>query len=351
MQEVKVQKWYEAPRIAADSVNWKHPSEYWFWASVFVFAFAFAENVILESAHNAVFFLNNKNLTSFQIFFRHYFYNVFLIAVIIHSVSLYFLNLKNPHQRKKLYHKSQFNFACGMTLMLWDIVTVKTRLLPIPYFPSAAEIFCVMYDDRWLLLKSTVYSMRLFFTGLITGTVLGVGTGTCIGWWKQWDYWLSPIIRVSGVIPAVAWLPIALLVLPNSFVTGLFLIFISSWFPVSSMVASGIQSTPKSYFEVARTLGADNKFLLFKIAIPNSLPNMFTGIMTATAFSFTTLIVSEMVGAKAGLGFYINWAKGWGNYSKVYAAIIIIAIEFSLILALISVIQRRALRWQKGILK
>jgi NitT/TauT family transport system permease protein len=350
-KKAEKKKWFEAPLILGDSINWKKPSEFWFWASVLAFVAALFESLLLKSVPNAVFFLDNKNLSSIQIFTRRNFYNAILVLFIGQFLFSYFFNLNKPHKRKKLYHKSQFAFACGIALMIWDILTVKTRILRIPYFPGFSEICCVMYDDRELLLKSTAYSMRLFFTGLITGTFLGVGTGTCIGWWKQWDYWLSPVIRVSGIIPAVAWLPIALLIFPNSFTTGLFLIFISSWFPVSSMVANGIQSTPKSYFEVAKTLGADNKFLLFKIAIPHSLPNMFTGITTATAFSFTTLIVSEMVGAKAGLGFYINWAKGWGNYSKVYAAIIIIAIEFSLIMALINVIRSKALRWQKGIVR
>jgi NitT/TauT family transport system permease protein len=213
------------------------------------------------------------------------------------------------------------------------------------------EIINVMYEDRLLLLRHTVFSMRLFFVGLVTGTALGLATGTCIGWWRQWDYWVSPVLRVTGIIPAVAWLPVALGVLPNAFTTGVFLIFISSGFPVSSMMAAGIFSTPKSYFEAARTLGANNGFLLFRVAIPNAMPSMFTGIMTATAFSFTTLIVSEMVGAKAGLGFYINWAKGWGAYAKVYAAIIIIAVEFALILALIGAVRRSVLRWQRGIVR
>jgi NitT/TauT family transport system permease protein len=117
------------------------------------------------------------------------------------------------------------------------------------------------------------------------------------------------------------------------------------------MMASGIIAPPRTSDEVAKTLGADEKFLLFRVAIPNAIPSVFTGIMTATAFSFTTLIVSEMVGAKAGLGFYINWAKGWGAYPKVYGAIIIIAVEFALILALIGTLRDSVLRWQKGILK
>jgi NitT/TauT family transport system permease protein len=333
---VKKQKWYESPVIAEDTVYWKPKSEIWFWASVISFVAALAENLVIPSAEINV----QQNP-----------YRVFLTVFILVLCLLYLYALKKPEYRKKLYHKSQFIFVGGIILTLWDILTTKTALLPVPYFPGFAEIIQVMYDDRILLLRSTAYSMRLFFVGMITGTALGLATGTLVGRMRQWDYWLSPVIKISGIIPAVAWLPVALLVFPNSFVTGVFLIFISSWFPVSSMMASGIIATSKTYYEVAKTLGADEKFLLFKVAIPNAMPSMFTGIMTATAFSFTALIVSEMVGAKAGLGFYINWAKGWGIYSKVYGAIIIIAVEFSLILALINGLRAYVLRWQKGILK
>ncbi|MDR1867366.1 MAG: ABC transporter permease subunit [Treponema sp.] len=328
-------KWYDDPKIAEDTVYWKPKSELWMWSAIASFILALALNAVIPSVEQ----VKEKP------------YRIFLAAFIAVLTVLYFFAIKRPDFRKKLYHKAQFICAGGVVLIIWDLLTTKSALLPLPYFPGVAGILSVMYDDRSLLLRSTVYSMRLFFVGMITGTTLGLATGTLIGWWRQWDYWLSPIIRVTGIIPAVAWLPIALLILPSSFTTGVFLIFISSWFPVSSMMAAGIATTPKSYFDVLKTLGANNKFLLFNIAIPNALPSMFIGILTATAFSFTTLIVSEMVGAKAGLGFYINWAKGWGAYSKVYGAIIIIAVEFALILALIGAIRSRVLRWQKGILK
>jgi NitT/TauT family transport system permease protein len=332
---VAKQKWFEDPKIAEDPVYWKPKSEKWFWAAVLSFVATLTVNIAVPSVEKVT-----PNT-----------YRGFLIVFIAALAGLYIAALSRPGFRKKLYHKAQFIFAAGVTLALWDILTTKTAILPLPYFPGMAGIVDVMYEDRSLLFISTLYSMRLFFAGFVTGTVLGLTTGTLIGWWRQWDYWLSPIIRVTGIIPAVAWLPIALAILPSSFTTGVFLIFISSWFPVSSMMASGIMATPKSFFDAAKTLGADNRFLLFRIAIPHALPSMFIGINTATAFSFTTLIVSEMVGAKAGLGFYINWAKGWGAYSKVYGAIIIIAVEFALILALIAAVRRYVLRWQKGILK
>jgi NitT/TauT family transport system permease protein len=334
-QERRKALWHEDPKIAGDTAYWKPKSEIWVWAASSSFAAALLINLLVPA----------KQPVSTSP------YRVVTGALMLSLVLSYFAALGNPAFRKKLYHKAQFLFACGTALTLWDLLTSKSALLPLPYFPSMVEIINVMFQDRLLLLRSTFYSMRLFFAGLVTGTVLGLATGIVVGWYRQWDYWLSPVIRVSGIIPAVAWLPVALLVFPNSFTTGMFLIFISSWFPVSSMMASGIIATPRSYFEAARTLGADNRFLLFHVAIPNAMPSVFTGVMTACAFSFTTLIVSEMVGAKAGLGFYINWAKGWGAYSKVYGAIIIIAVEFALILALINAIRRSALRWQRGIIR
>ncbi|GMO28896.1 MAG: ABC transporter permease subunit [Termitinemataceae bacterium] len=336
MSDIKKTKWFDAPRIVHDSVHWKPKSEIWVWAAAFSYILALGENYLLANIDAKVYPTP---------------YRTVLCLGFAALLVMYLAGLKNINFRKKLYHKAQFVFASGITLLIWDVLTAKTRILPMPFFPSIQEIIAVMWDDRKLLWISTIYSMRLFFVGFVTGTVLGLMTGTLVGWRRQWDYWLSPVIRISGIIPAVAWLPIALVVLPTSFATGVFLIFISSWFPVSSMMASGIIATPRSYFEAAKTLGADNKFLLFRIAIPNAMPSMFVGILTATAFSFTTLIVSEMVGAPAGLGYYINWAKGWGAYSKVYGAIIIIAIEFSIILALLGAIKSRTLQWQRGILK
>ncbi|MNI97090.1 putative aliphatic sulfonates transport permease protein SsuC [compost metagenome] len=81
------------------------------------------------------------------------------------------------------------------------------------------------------------------------------------------------------------------------------------------------------------------------------MPSIFSGIYTATGISFATLVVSEMIGARAGLGWYINWAKGWSNYAKVYASIIIMAVTFSLVMAVIFRVRDRMLKWQKGLVK
>jgi NitT/TauT family transport system permease protein len=328
-------KWYEAPAAAEDTVYWKPKSEGWVWAAAGAIVLTLLANILVPSAYEV------NPLP----------YRILLGAGIAAYIAAWAVGFFRVNFRRKFYHKAQFFFAAGIVLTLWELVTTKGGFLPRAYFPGFTAVINVLWEDRSLLVMHTLYSMRLFFVGLLTGTATGLATGICIGWWRQWDYWLSPVIKITGVIPAVVWMPIALTILPSSFSAGVFLIIISAWFPVSSMMAAGIISTPKSYFEAAKTLGADNRFLLFHVAIPNAMPSLFTGVMTATAFSFTTLVASEMVGAKFGLGYYINWAKGWANYPKVYGAIIIIACEFALILTLLGRIRGAVLRWQRGLLK
>ena len=81
------------------------------------------------------------------------------------------------------------------------------------------------------------------------------------------------------------------------------------------------------------------------------MPQIFTGITTAEAFAFTNLVMAEMMGQPGGLGYYINASKVWSAYYKVFAAIIVMAVLFSLIKALIDMLERYVLRWQKGIVK
>ncbi len=278
-------------------------------------------------------------------------YRIFLIlaagfftARTIYSVYNLKIRLKNTHQ-------SQFYFTVGLVLILWDILTTKTNYLPLPFFPSLAQILQVMVEDAFTLLISTMFSLRLLLIGFTTGTLIGLVSGILIGWYRQWNYWLFPVIRVMGVIPATAWIPITMFIFPSSFYAQIFLIVLCVWFPVAYMASGGIANIEKSYFEAARTLGAQEKFLIFKVAIPGAMPSIFTGIYTGTGVSFATLVVSEIIGAKAGLGWYINWAKSWSNYAKVYASIIVMAIVFSVVMAVIYKIRDRVLIWQKGLLK
>ena len=278
-------------------------------------------------------------------------YRVVLAALLLFFAARWALGWRNRLLRLKVGHQAQLYTAVALLLMVWDILSTKTNTLLLPFFPGPAQILQVIVEDRLELLKHIYYSLRLLLVGFAGGLALGLGTGVLMGWYRQWGYWCFPALKVIGVIPATAWIPIAMVAFPSSFHAQIFLIVICVWFPVAYMTASGIQNIPNAYFEVARTLGANERFLITHVALPAAMPSIFTGVYTATGISFATLVVSEMVGAKAGLGFYINWAKGWANYAKVYAAIVIMAVIFTALMALVYRLRDRTLIWQKGLLK
>ena len=274
---------------------------------------------------------------------------VALIVIIYLGIGIYSASEKD--RRKKFRKRSQFRFAAGIALALWDLLGTKLQVLPQPFFPGPAGIIKAFLIESDFIWQNILYSLRLFAAGFLLGVVVGVGTGILIGWFPKVYYWVSPILNVSGVIPAVAWMPFALTLFPTPFAAAVFLIVICVWFPVASLTAMGIQSTPKAQFEVARTLGAKTPYLVFHVAVPHAMPQIFTGINTASAFAFTTLVMAEMMGQPGGLGYYINASKVWSAYYKVFAAIIVMAIMFSLISSGVGLIEKRVLRWQRGLLK
>ncbi len=279
------------------------------------------------------------------------YYSILLLALAIIYAIVMMFSYRDKSLSSKLMKGAPLLAVVFLLAGIWDIATLKLNLLPLPYFPGPGKVLASLVGDWYQLLISTLYSLRLLFTGFFIGMALGLATGTFIGWSQRGNYWLGPFIKIIGPIPATAWIPIAMVVFPTSFWASVFLIALAVWFPVTVMTSSGISNVPKSYFEVARTLGANQRYLVFKVAVPASMPTIFVGLFMGLGAAFLTLIVAEMLGVNAGLGWYINWAQGWAEYSKVYASLIVVAVLFFTIITLLFKIKDRLLVWQKGLLK
>ena len=278
-------------------------------------------------------------------------YRIVLIALIAAFVIGFLLSHKNKDRFKKYKKKAAFRFVIGLALAFWDIAGTKLAFLPQPFFPGPAGIAEAFLEDGSFVWQNTLYSIRLFAVGFALGVVIGIFTGIVTGIFPKVAYWVNPVLNICGVIPPVAWMPFALILFPTSFAAAVFLLVICVWFPVASMTASGIVSTPKVQFEAARMLGASTFHQIFTVALPHALPQIFVGITTAEAFAFTNLVMAEMMGQPGGLGYYINASKVWSAYYKVFAAIIVMAVLFSLIKFAIDLLQNHMLRWQKGVVK
>ncbi len=256
-----------------------------------------------------------------------------------------------PRLRRWMLQMCPIIAAATMLLCLWEVITSGLRLLPLPYFPSPAGVLQSLWNDRQLLLDSTWHSLLLLLSGYVLGVVVALVTGICIGWFPRARYWGMPLLKVIGPIPATAWVPLAMVLSPSGIFSAVGLIALAVWFPVAMLTISGIANTRASYLDVARTLGAGPKYLIFRVAIPAAMPSIFIGLFMGLGTSFLTLIVAETVGVKSGLGWYVSWAQGWAEYGKVYAALVIMAAFFSTIMTLLFRARDRVLAWQKGVIK
>jgi len=239
--------------------------------------------------------------------------------------------------------------AVGVTA--WEILSAKLEWLPRPFFAPPQALIAVFFDDFPRLGSSVAHSFGLLAYGYVIGAVAGFVTGVGIGWSRAVGYWLHPVLRLIGPLPATAWLPLAFFFFPSSFSASVFLIALATGFPVAVLTWSGVAGVNSAFYDIARTLGARPGFLILKVAIPAALPSVFVGLFMGLGASFSVLIVAEMMGVKAGLGWYLQWAQGWAAYSNMYAALLVMALMCSGLITLLFRFRDRLLAWQKGLLK
>ena len=248
-------------------------------------------------------------------------------------------------------HVAPWIVAVALILALWELLTAKLALLEPPFFAPPSALVEAYVNDYARLADSAWNSLKLLLEGILWGTVVGFSIGVSIGWSRRANYWIHPLLRLLGPLPPTALLPIVFFFFPSGHSASVFLIALATGFPVAILSWSGVASVNKAYYDVGRTMGASEWFLIFRVAIPAALPQVFVGLFMGFGASFVVLIVAEMLGVKSGLGWYLTWAQGYADYVKMYAALVVMAIVFSSIISLLFAVRDRVLVWQKGTVK
>ena len=253
---------------------------------------------------------------------------------------------KTPYE--KLRYKAPLFSALFLLLAFYDYLTLKTGILTQPFVPCLNFVLNAFWKDRMMILECTMHTLWLLFLGYFSGVSLGLVTGILCGYSKKCRYWVDPIIKFLGPIPTSTWIPIMMVVARSLFGGAVFVIALGSWFAVTVASMNGIANVDKDYFEAARTLGASNRQLVFKVAIPHAMPSILSGMTQAMSSSCVAIMIAEMLGVKSGLGWYMNWSKSWASYDKMFAALFVICIIFTVVTKTLDAVKRYVLRWQIG---
>jgi NitT/TauT family transport system permease protein len=238
--------------------------------------------------------------------------------------------------------------AIGVWLTLWEFSTAKTGWLPKPFFSAPPGLLHVYVTDWQRLLVCIGYSLRLWGLGFSLGATIGYVLGVALGWSKPFAYWGMPILKLIGPVPATAWIPVTFYFFPTTFDASVFIVALASGVPVMILTSSGVASVNRAYYDVGRNLGAKPWYLVSRIAIPAALPHTFVGLFMGLYYSFAVLVVAEILGAKYGLGWYIQFETNYSGYANVYATLIIMSLICAGLVKLLFVARDRLLSWQEG---
>ena len=216
-------------------------------------------------------------------------------------------------------------------------------------FPWPDKLLNEIILDRDVLLDCAGNSLKLLFTGYFWGLLLAGVTGIAAGRSAKVRYWVAPILRIIGPIPAVTWMALFFVLAPSLFTGCVTMVAYSVWHPVATGLMNGILQVNRSYGEAAKMLGVRRESaMVLHVTVPLVMPNLFQGLISGMRAACGSLVIAEMMGVESGLAWYMTWQRGWGNFTKMYTAIICICVTFLAVDVLLSAVKKRVLKWQEA---
>jgi bicarbonate transport system permease protein len=174
------------------------------------------------------------------------------------------------------------------------------------------------------LFWQTMASLGRVAQGYSLAAIVGIGGGILVGLNPLLDKALDPIFQFLRMVAPLAWVPIALVALQQNQPAAIFVIFITSVWPILINTTEGVKQIPQDYLNVKRVLKLSNKKFFFKILFPSALPYIFTGLRIGIGLAWLAIIAAEIVmSGIVGIGFFI-----WDAYQQNYISEILLAVIY-----------------------
>lgn len=229
----------------------------------------------------------------------------------------------------------------GLSMLLWvvsicmllGIWYVGTRYklefyIRFTNVPTPAEVLqkVVEVNQSGKFLLNIGISVRRILIGFSIAVVLGSLLGLLIGRYRVMRDLLFPICEVLRPIPAIAWVPMAIMLWPTNEVSIVFITFLGSFFPILINTIHGVHSIDPVLIRAARSLGA-NEFRLFaNVILPGAMPHIFTGFSVGMGVAWVSLIAAEMISGQFGVGYFTWEAYSLVSYAEIGLGMITIGV-------------------------
>jgi len=162
--------------------------------------------------------------------------------------------------------------------------------------------------------------------GFIAAAVLGIGLGILIGWFQKIEDLIFLPLELLRPIPAVAWIPLAILMFPDAEAGMIYITFIGAFFPILISTIRGVESTDLLLLRVGQCLGARQWHIFKDIVVPGAMPNIASGLVIGMGNSWFCLVTAEILAGRYGIG-YITWESYvTSNYPPIVMGMLLIGL-------------------------
>jgi NitT/TauT family transport system permease protein len=169
-------------------------------------------------------------------------------------------------------------------------------------------------------------SLRRIGVAFALATILGAPFGLFLGSSKKFKDYVFPLFEVLRPIPILAWVPLAIIMLPGSELPVIYLTFLASFFATALNTMLGVKSIDKTYVLAASCLGASRLQIFRHVIVPGALPYIFTGLQISVGVAWFSLVAAEMVSGQFGLGYLINTSYTTVEYPTIVIAMLTLGI-------------------------
>jgi NitT/TauT family transport system permease protein len=230
---------------------------------------------------------------------------------------------------------------------LWWAIVVLTHsvVFPTPLQVVTGTVELIRDGTLWQHIGASLFRVG---TGFGLAVLVAVPLGLWMGWVKGAYVTLNPLFQMLRPISPIAWIPIAILWFGVGDVSPIFLIFISSVFPMVVQTTNGVHTIEKRYLRAAANFGVSRATLFRQVVIPATLPQIIVGMRIGLGVAWLVVVAAEMIALRSGLGYLIIDSRNAGNrYDLVVAGMIIIGLIGLLLDGLMRLLEGlKVVRWR-----
>src|SRR5690348_7300941 len=214
----------------------------------------------------------------------------------------------------------------AVVLAIWwaAVVATESAIFPTPWQVVTGTLELARDGTLWEHIGASLMRVGAGF-GL--AVALAIPLGLWMGWVRGAYVTFNPLSQILRPISPIAWIPIAILWFGVGNASPIFLIFISSVFPMVVQTTAGVHTIERRYLQAAENFGVSRWTLFRRVIIPAVLPQIIVGMRIGLGVAWLVVVAAEMIALRSGLGYLIMDSRNAGNrYDLVIAGMIIIGV-------------------------